>query len=157
MSEKRTLLDEWIFKAKNHPIVAATCFAAVIFAGAASIVGNISDIVDSDLYRRLFDAKDTPPAKKEFKEKFSIEESETFIGDHYVSVKNGGIYLDPDTDEWQILNIEISIPEGVQAYAGLKKGTIFKITRTDCDWLEVLIKDVNEHTIKGTISGKCIR
>lgn len=156
MSEEQTLLDRWIAKGKNHPLIAVVCFAAIIFAGVASVASNIAVITNSEIYRKLFGLTDEVKVQpKEFKEIFKLKEDEMYVGDHYVSVRNGGINYDSDNSEWQILGIDIVSAGIKKSFVGIGKGALFKISRADCEWLEVLVKDVEEKVIKGTISGKC--
>jgi len=158
--DEQTLLDKWISRVKNHPLTAIVCFVAVILAGLASFTSNVTsvikDITDSTLYKQIFPSTDTVVApRKFFKENFEIEQDGSYIGDHHVFVKSDAVFINPDTQEPEIFKLTITTVGATQSFLLVKKGYLFLITRADCDRLEVLIKDVKDDVVQGTISGKC--
>ncbi|WP_415755545.1 hypothetical protein [Pseudomonas leptonychotis] len=185
MADTPTLLDQWISKAKNHPAIAVICFAVLVLAG----VGSFTDSLKS-IYEVIRPVVPTPPAplpkpqppalvsRVNFKESFELKERDTYIGEHEVMVR----VLEIRDMSYMGKGLEADVgvsAHGQEAYfEAVTKGKIYDLSRSDCDRLKVVIKDIQiiipngmtwadlykigpgaealiRRKVIGTVTGKC--
>ena len=188
MAETPTLLDQWISKAKNHPAIAAICFAAIILAGVGSFTDNLKSIYE------FWFGTPTPPTQApqpqpqpqppkffprvNFKESFDLKERDIYVGEHGVMVQVSEIRDMSYMGRGLEADVGVSADGQVKYFDAVTKGKTYDLSRSDCDRLKVVIKDIQiiipdgmtwadlykigpgaevmiKRRVIGTITGKC--
>jgi hypothetical protein len=181
-----TLVDRWIAKAKNHPGVAAVCVLAIALGGLASFtdsLGKLKLFFDGDAPKpqppivvQLPEPK-APPAKRvNFREEFELSERDTFVSNHGVTVATKFIMV--LEGDGLVAELGASAKGPVEWVERVRKGKQIELSRSDCDALAVVVRDIQFNWPKevtmdqlrkmgpaaeglvtrkviGTVSGKC--
>jgi hypothetical protein len=182
MAETPTLLDQWISKAKNQPAIAVICFAAIILAGVGSFTDNLKSIYEFWLGTPNPPAPPPQPPKfvprVNFKESFDLKERDTYVGEYGVMVQVSEIRDMSYMGRGLEADVGVSADGQVEYFDAVTKGKTYDLSRSDCDRLKVVIKDIQiiipdgmtwaelykigpgaevmiKRRVIGTITGKC--
>lgn len=152
MAEERrqtTLVDLWITRLKNHPLLAAICVFGIILAGIASFTESVSKLKTffvndppkpTPVIVQFPQVPSQPQKRVHFREDFELGEKDTFVSNHGVSVATK--YIMSIAGEGIVAQIGVSANGPIKWVDRVRKGKQFELHRSDCDSLMVLIKDI---------------
>lgn len=180
-----TLVDQWIARAKNHPVIATMCLLAIALGSLAAFTDSINTLKEffsgqtqpTSSPTVIVSPSTPPPPKKlsNFREEFELGEQDTFVSNHGVTVATNRIYVG---EEGLVADVGASATGSVEWFDTVRRGEQIKLLRADCKTLMVVVRDIqltkpNELTwelirqlgpvgealvtrkVTGTVTGRC--